>query len=335
MNIQTSLIIPAWNAESTISECLLSALNANLSPKEIIVVDDLSTDNTTKIVENLSKKYSKIKLLKLDKNLGPAAARDYGVKNSLGNIIIFADSDTVFLKDTLVNCLNTMKKYKADAISGVYHPEPVNKGKTQLYKALFFYYQFIRHKKPFKYETFNGQIGAIKKEVYNITGGYNTSITWGMDNENEEFGRRINKKHSLFLDPKFQVKHNFPDFKKLTKTYFFRVSTWMYIFMRDLKFESGGPAAMDSGLAAMSVLFFIIFFLFGLIFNNLLTIISLIFLFIWIYGYIKFFIYVYKNKKTFLFYSIFFNMWFSCIISLGACWGLIKWFFGKRAEFIN
>ena len=69
----------------------------------------------------------------------------------------------------------------------------------------------------------------------------------------------------------------------------------MYIFMRNFKFESGGPAAMDSGLAAMSILFFIIYFFFGLIFYNLLTIISLIFLFIWIYGYIKFFIYVYKK----------------------------------------
>ena len=115
------------------------------------------------------------------------------------------------------------------------------------YIRLYFFITILLDIKPFEYETFNGQIAAIKKKVYLETGGYNKGILWGMDNENEEFGRRIIKNHLLLVDPNFQVKHNFPGFKKLTSTYFFRVSTWMYVFMQDFKFESGGPAAMDSG----------------------------------------------------------------------------------------
>ena len=330
--LKTSLIIPAWNAESTIKDCLLSAIKANLPPNEIIVVDDVSTDTTVNIITKLIKEHSSINLVKLDKNVGPAAARDHGAKIASGDIIFFTDSDTLVLENTFVNCLNTMKEYKAEAVSGIYHPEPINKGPAQLYKALFFYYQFARHKKPFAYETFNGQIAAIKKEVYIKTGGYNKDILWGMDNENEEFGRRIIKNNKLLLDPLFQVKHNFPGFKKLTKTYFYRVSTWMFIFMEDLKFESGGPAALDSGLAALSVPIFLLFFLLSLIFSKFFLIFLLIFFLIWMFGYLNFFSFVYKSKASFLLSAIILNIWFSTVISFGALWGVLKWINGHRIK---
>ena len=332
MSIKTSLIIPVWNAEKTIEDCLISAVNARSSPDEIIAVDDVSSDDTLNMLYKLSNDYPNIKILKLEKNVGPAAARHYGAKIATGDILFFTDSDTTLMNDTFENCLSSMDKFKADAVSGIYHPEPINKGKSQLYKALFFYYQFARHKKPFRYETFNGQIAAIKKNVYFKTGGYNKNIEWGMDNENEEFGRRIIKNNVLILDPNFQVKHNFPGFYKLTNTYFFRVSTWMYIFMEDMKFESGGPAALDSGLAALSAMLFIFFLFLSIFISKIFIILSIIFMLLWWVGYLKFFIFVYKSKKSFLIYSIILNIWFSIVISLGALWGMIKWLYGKRVK---
>ena len=330
MSIKSSLIIPAWNAENTIYDCLLSAIKANKPPDEIIVVDDNSNDKTRIIVDNIIKNYPQVKIFSLKKNIGPAAARDYGVNKSNGNLIFFTDSDTTILANTFLNSLNTLIKYNADAISGIYHPEPINKGNTQLYKALFFYFQFSKYNKPFSYETFNGQIALITKDVYLKVGGYNSEITWGMDNENEELGRRIIKKHKLLLDPTFQVKHNFPGFNKLTKTYFYRVSSWMLVFMEDMKFESGGPAALDSGLAALSVPIFLLFLTIGLIFNSIFIILFFIFLIIWLNGYIKFFRYVLTNKPKFLVQSILLNLWFSSIISFGAIWGLLRWIIGHR-----
>ena len=134
------------------------------------------------------------------------------------------------------------------------------------------------------------------------------------------------------LGPNFQVKHNFPGFKKLTSTYFFRVSTWMYIFMQDLKFESGGPAAIDSGIAALSVPSMIFFLFLGLVLSKIFLIFFIIFVLIWLYGYLNFFIYIYKNKTSFLIYSILLNLWFSSVISLGAIWGIIKWMNGQRIK---
>ena len=329
--MKTSLIIPAWNAEKTILDCILSAIEANDSPEEIIIVDDCSDDKTANLILNFKDKYSKIKLLKMKVNSGPSAARDYGVKEANGEIIFFTDSDTIFLKNTFSNCLSTITNYNADAVSGIYHPEPINSGKTQLYKALFFYFHFIKHDKPFPYQTFNGQIGAIKRKVYLDVGGYNTDILWGMDYENEEFGRRIIRKYLLVLDPHFQVKHNFPDFKKLTRTYFMRVSTWMLIFMKDLKFESKGPAAMDSGLAAVSIPLSLSFLLLTIAYHNIFFILFIIFTSIWLYGYYKFYKFIFVNKTKFFFYALILNIWFSTVISFGACWGVVKWLKGKRA----
>jgi hypothetical protein len=167
--------------------------------------------------------------------------------------------------------------------------------------------------------------------VYLDVGGYNTDILWGMDYENEEFGRRIIRKYLLVLDPHFQVKHNFPDFKKLTRTYFMRVSTWMLIFMKDLKFESKGPAAMDSGLAAVSIPLSLSFLLLTIAYHNIFFILFIIFTSIWLYGYYKFYKFIFVNKTKFFFYALILNIWFSTVISCGACWGVLKWLKGKRA----
>ena len=330
MLIKSSLIIPVWNAENTIYDCVLSAIKANKSPQEIIIVNDNSNDNTLKIVNEILKVHSKVKIFSLSKNIGPAAARDFGVKKSNGKILFFTDSDTILLKNTFVNALKTIEKYNADAVSGIYHPEPINLGHAELYKAIFFYFQFSKYKKPFEYETFNGQIAAIKRSVYLNVGGYNSKIKWGMDNENEELGRRIIKNYTLFLDPNFQVKHNFPDFLKLTKTYFYRVSSWMLIFMEDFKFESGGPAAIDSGLAALSVPLFLLFLGMSIFISKIFLMLFLNFLILWFYGYKNFFWYVCKNKPKFIIHSLILNLWFSSIISFGAFWGLLRWFFGHR-----
>jgi glycosyltransferase involved in cell wall biosynthesis len=329
--MKTSLIIPAWNAEKTISDCILSSIEAENSPEEIIIVDDCSEDKTINVILNLKKKHPKIKLLRMDINSGPSAARDYGVHKAKGEILFFTDSDTIFLNNTFSNCLSTILKYNADAVSGIYHPEPINLGKTQLYKALFFHFHFFKHDNPFPYQTFNGQIGAIKKAVYMDVGGYNTDILWGMDYENEEFGRRIIKKHQLFLDPHFQVKHNFPSFKKLTRTYFRRVSTWMLIFMNDLRFESKGPAAMDSGLAAISIPLALFFLLLTLTYSNIFCLPFIFLISIWLNGYFKFYKFIFINKPQFFIYALILNIWFSTVISLGAFWGFLKWIKGERA----
>ena len=322
--MKTTLIIPAWNAENTIKECILSAINALHSPDEILIIDDCSTDKTADIVLGLGKKFNKIKLLKMKVNSGPSAARDYGVQSAIGEVIFFTDSDTIFLFDTFKNCLSTISNYKADAVSGIYHPEPINSGITQHYKALFFYFHFFKHKNPFPYQTFNGQIGAIKKSVYKDVGGYNTDILWGMDYENEEFGYRLTKNNfRIVISSKTIVNHNFPHAKETIKTYFNRVCSWVKFFFIRKHFESAGSGTPVVAIGSVSAFISSLCILLYLINSETLFLISsLSFLLIHTFIFLDFFIFILKKEKTYFFQLFGIHFLISNVISLGAIKGL-------------
>lgn len=93
-----SIVIPAFNAEKYISECLSSVVNQkDCANFEIIVIDDGSTDKTANIVSEL---YPSIRLFKKI-NGGVGSARNFGVSKSRGEIIFFIDADDVMLPDRL------------------------------------------------------------------------------------------------------------------------------------------------------------------------------------------------------------------------------------------
>lgn len=96
MKTKVSVIVPMYNSEQYIERCLNSILNLNI-PKEIIVVDDGSTDNSYNIVE----KYAKRDLVYLHRqeNKGVSEARNLGLSKISGNIVAFVDSDDLVIKD--------------------------------------------------------------------------------------------------------------------------------------------------------------------------------------------------------------------------------------------
>lgn len=89
-NLLLSVIIPVYNSEKTLFNCINSVLSQNFSNFEIIVIDDGSTDNSFKIVEQFNS--DKIKYIKI-KNHGVAYARNLGIKISCGKYLTFIDSD--------------------------------------------------------------------------------------------------------------------------------------------------------------------------------------------------------------------------------------------------
>ena len=87
-----SVIVPYYNAQSHIQKCIDLLLNQDFKNTfEIIMVDDGSTDNSKKIV--LRNEDNKIHSYSLEKNSGPSAARNYGIKKSKGEYIFFLDVD--------------------------------------------------------------------------------------------------------------------------------------------------------------------------------------------------------------------------------------------------
>lgn len=88
-NIKFSIIIPAYNSEKFIEECLNSIFSQTYKNIEVIVVDDCSTDNTVKVIE----KYEQLKVFSTKINSRQGTARNIGLENCTGDYILFVDSD--------------------------------------------------------------------------------------------------------------------------------------------------------------------------------------------------------------------------------------------------
>lgn len=102
--IKISVIIPIYNCENYIEQCISSVQRQTLRNLEIICIDDGSTDNSTKTVKDLMKQDDRIKLFS-QCNQGAGKARNYGIKKARGKYLVFLDADDYYLD---VNALQMM-----------------------------------------------------------------------------------------------------------------------------------------------------------------------------------------------------------------------------------
>ncbi len=100
-NELVSIITPSYNSERFISKTIDSVLSQTYQNWEMIIVDDVSTDNSNEIIESYIKKDSRIKLIKLIKNRGPAVARNIAIKEAKGRYIAFLDADDLWHPEKL------------------------------------------------------------------------------------------------------------------------------------------------------------------------------------------------------------------------------------------
>lgn len=98
-----SIIIPVYNVNQYLVDCIESILNQNFKDYEILLIDDGSSDGSEKICDTYSKKFENIKVVH-KKNEGPAIARNIGLEKSEGKYIIYLDSDDMLVEDCLDNC---------------------------------------------------------------------------------------------------------------------------------------------------------------------------------------------------------------------------------------
>lgn len=110
--IKVSVIVPVYNGEMYIRECIESILAQSLKEIELICVDDGSTDGTVKILEEIAQKDQRLKILK-QQNKYAGVARNLGMANAKGEYLVFLDADDFFHKNMMENMYNQCKKDNA------------------------------------------------------------------------------------------------------------------------------------------------------------------------------------------------------------------------------
>lgn len=249
-----SVIIPTYNAASTIEKCLVSILNQGYPDMEVIVVDDASTDDT---LEKVSK--YQVKVFTKTSNQGVAHSRNFGVEKANSGIIIFVDSDIVVPAGRirqLVNSLN--EKPGTAAVGGIYSDNTKDLNFISDFKNLDLVYRGQLCSGHVKY--LGTSFFIIKKSTFVETGGFSTEFK-GATAEDVDFGYKVtNGRPIMFLDKNIGVDH----LKKynlisMLKTNFQRIINMMRIIKASGgRYKAGEQAPLYYFLnPLLAVLFFI------------------------------------------------------------------------------
>lgn len=322
-----SVIIPLYNAEDTIADCLESVFNSQYKNFEVIVIDDKSTDNSVKV----AKKFP-IKLIKLNKNSGPGHARNVGIVKAKGDLIFFIDSDVTINSDVFGKIIKNFKNNKnIGALILMRSKHPLNKGLVPHYWALYKYYLWSIGKG--KYQTsFTTNRGVIKKSIFEKMGGFDKKYK-NADVEDYDYGYRLSDAgYKILVDKSCIVHHSYPTFEESLKKFFRRSFMWIRLFLKRKKFDK---MYTTSSMAYKTIAAFsTMFFLFAGIVLPFLWVLALFSLVIFIFLSAGFYSFVLKEQSNLLIPIIFVDYLLSFVIGLGAALSIVvlpfEMLFGKK-----
>ncbi|MDU5141606.1 MAG: glycosyltransferase family 2 protein [Paenibacillus dendritiformis] len=113
-----SVVVPVYNTENYLDECLYSIESQTMKDIEVLIVNDCTPDNSMLIAEKYARKDTRFKILNHNINSGPGAARNTGMDIAEGTYITFLDSDDVYPLNALENMYNCIDCNNADMALG-------------------------------------------------------------------------------------------------------------------------------------------------------------------------------------------------------------------------
>ena len=234
--MEISVVVPARNAAQTIGSCLQSLFEQSVSREryEVIVVDDGSTDDTGQVVERSGA------TLIAQSHQGPAAARNSGVSESKGSILLFTDADCVPETNWVEEMVRPFDDREIAGVKGVYRtgqggimPRFVQCEYEERYELMARqrYIDFI--------DTYSA---GYRREVFVAAGGFDTRYP-SASVEDQEFSFRLAERgYKMVFNPRAVVYHQHPN--SLT-AYFrrkFNIGYWKVMVLR----RHPGKAVRDS-----------------------------------------------------------------------------------------
>lgn len=138
MKTKISVIIPCYNVEKFVTECVESVVRQNFQPLEIICVNDGSKDNTQQVLLNLADQFSYLKVFN-QKNGGQSAAINKGIRESKGEYLQFLDADDLLYPDKLLHQAKILEEldYRPDIVATAIEKRYEN-GKVKTAKEKWF-----------------------------------------------------------------------------------------------------------------------------------------------------------------------------------------------------
>jgi len=188
--IKTSVILTSYNNSHNLEQCLNSLINQdynqNFIDLEIIIVDSGSTDNSIEILNRYKDKIKVVIKPQHLPHLSPAMARNIGVQNSMGDVLIFSDSDCIFPLNWVKEMAASFKNPQIDCVIGSREPDfgqglgtfirrydfILYSNKFQISKPVLINEKNLQEDTPFI--LLSGNNFAIKKELWNRLGGMKT-----------------------------------------------------------------------------------------------------------------------------------------------------------------
>ena len=150
MMVKVSVIIPVYNVENYLEECLDSIINQTLKDIEIICINDGSTDSSLEILNDYASKDSRIKVL-TQENCGVSVSRNHGIKLAIGEYIYFMDSDDI-LELTALEELYNISKNNTECDIVIFKLINFYDGTTEKFTSKYYEMKFLR---KFKNKFFN------------------------------------------------------------------------------------------------------------------------------------------------------------------------------------
>jgi glycosyltransferase involved in cell wall biosynthesis len=191
-----SLVIPAYNEEKYIGECLNHVKNSQGNFLEIIVVDNASTDKTAEI----AKSYAGVRVVR-EENKGLTYARQRGYLEAKGDILAFVDADTWMPIGWYSKVVKEFSEHKDTAcLSGPYIYHDISKINQFLVKVLYWYMLAMPIYWIIGYMVTGGNF-AIRKDILEKMKGFDTTIEFYGEDTN--IARRAHKFGKVKFKPSF------------------------------------------------------------------------------------------------------------------------------------
>ena len=118
MNTEVSVIIPVFNKEAYLGDCLDSVLNQSFNALEVICIDDASEDKSGDILQNFENRDARLRVIKNNENLGAGRSRNIGIEAAKGKFLRFVDADDLLPYNSIEKLHDRAIEAGADLVKG-------------------------------------------------------------------------------------------------------------------------------------------------------------------------------------------------------------------------